>query len=155
MAKEGLAERVQLFFMPDPKWRPTNAADPSYAAATRGADAKAGGGEANNPQPVILALPASLSPDVSVDEARAGIRRASIFFTSITTCAYSVGCYALIRISLIRSSTVETFFRCYRLASPSRLRLRSSEPYTKWRTGSWQPPAVSGSVAPYLSRRPR
>ncbi|CAJ1934481.1 unnamed protein product [Cylindrotheca closterium] len=84
LQKEGLAEAVQLFFLPDPEWQFKR--DEVQQA----------------PKPVLLALSKSVSPDMSISSTlpnakliastKSGIAYALAIFT---TLAYSISTYAL------------------------------------------------------------
>jgi membrane-associated protease RseP (regulator of RpoE activity) len=80
MEREGLADRVQLFLLNDPEWRP-NRDDRDTL-----------------PKPVILALPKEVTPDesqISQSLATRLVRISSSAFSLVTSLAYAIGCYAL------------------------------------------------------------
>lgn len=80
MEKEGLSQRIQLFLLEDPEWRPDK-------------DARE-----KRPKPVILAIPNAVKPDESeVKQSLASIilRQAVVALALSTTFTYSVSCYAL------------------------------------------------------------
>jgi hypothetical protein len=81
MDREGLSERIQLFLLQDPEWRPDR-------------DERDG----NKPKPVLLALPKAAVPMVTEGQqslATTIAKRASVFLTFLTTFSYSLSCYAL------------------------------------------------------------
>jgi hypothetical protein len=79
MDERGLSERVQLFLMPDPEWRPTRDVRDS------------------KPKPVILAIPQDIDPSrpESVDWRRFALKCFAVGLSALTTYTYSVSCFAL------------------------------------------------------------
>ena len=80
MNQNGLSDRVQLFFLLDPEWRPKrDELEPK-------------------PKPVVLALPKAVIPDDSLIKGSfvsTVVKKAALPLSLLTTFAYSVGCYAL------------------------------------------------------------
>lgn len=80
MDGEGISDRIQLFLLNDPDWRPTK-----DIRETR-------------PKPILLALPKDVTPDES--RIRRGlatrlVRKFANILVAVTALTYSVGCYAL------------------------------------------------------------
>ena len=80
MDQEKISDRVQLFFMPDPEWRP-------------GFDERE-----PKPRPVVLAIPKSVEPDDRLMQQsfrKTLLKRASVILALTTSFLYSVGCFSL------------------------------------------------------------
>lgn len=81
---EGLSDRLQVFFLPDPEWKPSREQTEVQAP----------------PKPVILAIPADVVPDHRRVQKRKGIVSKALRVTAasipvLTTLVYAVSCYAL------------------------------------------------------------
>ena len=84
LSEEGLAERLQVFLLPDPEWRQNR--DQTVAQEP--------------PKPVILAIPADVVPDERRLQQKTTLTGKALKMTAatipiLTTFVYSLSCYAL------------------------------------------------------------
>jgi Zn-dependent protease len=102
MDREGLSQRMQLFLLEDPEWKP----DKDIRTRERG------------PKPIILALPTGVVPKVpEIEQSLASviIKQSVVALSLLTTLSYSVSCYALnpsLFDAVVNKQDVRAFVAC-------------------------------------------